>query len=347
MTVFLYYVVDFTSCLQCLSQNGSPVDWFIIYKLPEISKYKVPDIREGKGFYYMDVNNPTLVLSQMGMDDSNHAVYYTLQQIYKNQSTMAYVMYNDQPPNTDPSLNHGHTKGTFAFDKNGGFWLIHSTPEFPPMKKDGYNWRQSACTYGQTFICLSMDYGMMDRIGYVFMDTYPKIYDKLFPSMFASDNPYLASIVNGPTQKHVTAPPWYNVTQIVTKGNNQFISYEKFTDFHEDLYDGLLSGKLRQDLLVETWRVHGTTHGDLPSNCTVQYKVYNINTLTFPDKGISFSTAKDHSKWAVSKDQGDWLCIGDINRQSTQFKRGGGQMCFQNHKAWSSFRDLVSETEPC
>ena len=306
-----------------------------------------PIIHEGQGFYYMDEKTPTLALSNKGMNDSNHAVYNTLEQIYKSQSTMAYIMYNDQPPDKDPSLKHGHTKGTVAFDQKGGFWLVHSTPEFPPIKSDGYFWRKSACTFGQTFLCMSMDYSIMDRIGTVFMYTYPKIYDKSFPSVFTEDNPILASLVLSSKQKHVTEPPWYNVTQIITKGGKKFFSFEKFTDFHRDLYDGLLSGQLKEDLLVETWRVHGASHGDLPSNCSIPYKVYNIDTMKFPDQGIQFNTSKDHSKWAVSDSKGDWLCIGDINRQMTQFKRGGGQVCFQNHQAWTSFRNLATVTEPC
>lgn len=340
-------LIEICYCLQCLSKNGSPVDWFAVYKLPELRHAETPVLHEGRGFYYMDQNNPSLVLSDKGMDDTGHAVYNTLQQIYDNKTTIAYIMYNDQAPKKRTSLNHGHSKGTVAFDKTGGFWMVHSTPEFPPMKSDGYSWPKSACTFGQTFLCISMNYNMMDRIGSVFMYTYPKIYDTSLPSVFSADNPVLSNMILGPKQHHVMDPPWYNVTQIISKGNNKFMSYEKFTDFHRDLYDGLLSTALQEDLLVETWREHGYTQNDLPSNCSIQYKVYNIETMIFPDKGIAFKTSKDHSKWAVSKNGGDWLCIGDINRQMTQFKRGGTQVCFQNHQAWTSFRNLVNQTEPC
>ena len=36
-----------------------------------------------------------------------------------------------------------------------------------------------------------------------------------------------------------------------------------------------------------------------------------------------------------------------LSLQTTQFKRGGGQICFQNHQAWTSFRNIVATTEDC
>lgn len=58
---------------------------FAIYKLPELRHGKTPVLHEGRGFYYMDQNNPSLVLSEKGMDETGHAVYNTLQQIYDNK----------------------------------------------------------------------------------------------------------------------------------------------------------------------------------------------------------------------------------------------------------------------
>ena len=142
----------------------------------------------------------------------------------------------------------------------------------------------------------------------------------------------------------MTKPPWYTVTKLETRNDDVFFSFAKYTNFERDLYDGWMSSYLKEDLLVQSWIKSSKS---LPSNCTIPYKVYNINNIQIPGTSITFPTSKDHSKWAVSKNGGNWLCIGDINRQKPQFHRGGGQVCFQNEQAWNSFKTLVKDFEAC
>jgi deoxyribonuclease-2 len=75
---------------------------------------------------------------------------------------------------------------------------------------------------------------------------------------------------------------------------------------------------------AETW-TNGV--GTVNSVCTCPTSVYNINTLKTPY--ISFKNSNDHSKWTVGMDKSTprYLCIGDINRQASQFTRGGGTIC--------------------
>lgn len=41
-------------------------------------------------------------------------------------------------------------------------------------------------------------------------------------------------------------------------------------------------------------------------------------------------------------------CVGDINRQEEQFKRGGGTVCFMdNENVWNQYSKLVAQVEPC
>ncbi|XP_071154082.1 deoxyribonuclease-2-alpha-like isoform X2 [Mytilus edulis] len=293
----------------------------------------------------MDENTPYWKLSDKGMTDTNHAVYNTLQQIYNSKNdSIFYMMYNDEPPHTRGSLTHGHTKGAVGFDKTDGFWLVHSTPKFPYPKSEGYTFPHNGDVYGQTFLCVSMNYDLLDILGSVFLYSYPTVYDYQIPNSYFQENPNMVSILTG-RQNRVKQEPWFDETLLLSKGRHNFRSFAKSAEFHKDLYDGWLSSRLKYELLVETWQ---NGRGDIGSNCTVGYKVFNIQEITFKDtESVQFSTHKDHSKWAVSRPGGNWVCIGDINRQDTQFKRGGGQVCFQNSHVWTAFVNLVTDYDTC
>ena len=45
---------------------------------------------------------------------------------------------------------------------------------------------------------------------------------------------------------------------------------------------------------------------------------------------VTWTEGDDHAKWAVMLDGSSNLCVGDINRMTTQRKRGGGAVCFSN-----------------
>ncbi len=63
---------------------------------------------------------------------------------------------------------------------------------------------------------------------------------------------------------------------------------------------------------------------------------------------ISWKETKDHSKWAVTTNSNPGIfCIGDINRQFSQEKRGGGTLCGQNSGIWSSFNSIISSESSC
>lgn len=92
---------------------------------------------------------------------------------------------------------------------------------------------------------------------------------------------------------------------------------------------------------VETW-LNGPR--DYAPSCKA--KTFVTNNRAIAPGGIPWSSANDHSKWAVS-DQPATVCIGDINRQASQAKRGGGTMCIENKTIWKFFRDAVQKPECC
>ena len=48
---------------------------------------------------------------------------------------------------------------------------------------------------------------------------------------------------------------------------------------------------------------------------------------------------KDHAKWGVSQSDA-WVCVADINRQTSQEKRGGGTIAFRDETLWDALRQV-------
>lgn len=116
------------------------------------------------------------------------------------------------------------------------------------------------------------------------------------------------------------------------------------TLYPTDIYVAWVAQELKTDLLAESWQHSGQK---LPSNCSLQYHVYNINLIGTP-LNSTFHSIEDHSKWSVSKKNEDqWTCIGDLNRAVEQAWRSGGFMCTKNEHIYNAFRNLVIQYESC
>lgn len=75
---------------------------------------------------------------------------------YFLKQNAAYIMYNDEFPNGTKSMTRGHTKGVVVMTSQGGFWLVHSVPKYPPTPPDGYSYPHSGHHYGQSMLCISL-----------------------------------------------------------------------------------------------------------------------------------------------------------------------------------------------
>lgn len=114
-----------------------------------------------------------------------------------------------------------------------------------------------------------------------------------------------------------------------------------------DLYHSWVAPTLQSDLLVQFW-IRST--GVLPSDCSEGWKVLDI-TLLNPGQVFTYKTSQDHSKWAVSPTAagqgGGWVCVGDINRNEAEEKRGGGTVCLQDPVVWKAYRTAALDCESC
>nr|XP_022326005.1 deoxyribonuclease-2-alpha-like isoform X2 [Crassostrea virginica] len=147
----------------------------------------------------------------------------------------------------------------------------------------------------------------------------------------------------GPVFEHLTNMGQMSVNKTMTVefisvGGQAFREYAKSAEFGKDLYDSLVAVELQDDLAVETW------HPGCHSTCG-QQKVLNVQKVEFANE-YWFPSSVDHAKWAVTEKK-EWTCIGDINRTKSQFKRGGGTMCFHHAKVANQFRSIIKTKEKC
>src|SRR5580698_6011934 len=149
--------------LSALDENGKPVDWWFAYKVAGNSTTTDATKVSGTEYVYFDANTPKdgkLTLSPHHVDKDG-ALPNTLNQLYgeEGMSTqhLGWFFYNDENPITGKTNDsRGHTKGVLAFDlgTNTAFWLIQSTPKFPPRSR--YSFPPSGMPNAQTLLCVTL-----------------------------------------------------------------------------------------------------------------------------------------------------------------------------------------------
>ncbi|XP_063787266.1 deoxyribonuclease-2-alpha isoform X2 [Pseudophryne corroboree] len=329
-----------SAAISCYGDQGKPVDWFIVYKLPQQDRSPVGGMR----YMYQDGSSGGWLPGTSLMNCTDSAVGRTLAQLYKSSKSqdVAYVLYNDQPPkNLTSSEVRGHTKGVVLLDKETGFWLVHSTPRFPAASSLQYGWPSNAFHNGQSFICVTYPYSQFTDIGKQLLYNTITPYDSSIPNSFSGD---LRDLKSAAMRKEVTAPPWNRQVTLTSAGGKQFTSFAKHARFGDDLYSGWVSEVLKSDLCVQFWL---NSRGILSSNCSLPHHTYNIQKISFRS-AVTFSSHVDHSKWCVTwSDTAGWACVGDMNRDMEEEQRGGGTVCSSDPIIWKSFHTLVSNYSKC
>lgn len=181
-------------------------------------------------------------------------------------------------------------------DEDGGFWLIHSVPNFPSKPEDGsYIYPLTGSLYGQSFLCISLNSDNLNNIGKT--DCHYKIrgnpcksfisstgkqllynelnmYAKNMPSVLSDKFPHLTDVINGKT---VDQPPWFNVLNITSRQGTDFTTFAKTKNFGRDLYRDWVTPTLGSSFFVETWP-NGV--GRLPSSCGTPFRYHSqLNVL--------------------------------------------------------------------
>lgn len=339
------------SSVSCYDDEGNAVDWFYIYKFP---KHDEPP-PEGEKYLLLREGSEGWTDGSGLVGDATGALGRSMGPLYQNEE-MGYILYNDQPPELHRLENTnrgGHTKGVVLFDSKQGFWLVHSTPHFPPPKSEGrFSYPSTGIHNGQNFICVTYPLERFETIGEQLEINQPHIYDCDIPESLAPSVPTMAKLCKH-SQNSSAVHAAYTTTNrsisLSSVAGTEFISFAKGSSFDSDLYHSWVAPALQSDLLVQFWR---RSTGILPSDCASNWKVLNIDLLS-PGDRVSYKSTEDHSKWAVSIGGGGgvrgagWVCVGDINRNMAEEKRGGGTVCKQDAVVWKAYRTAAIKCESC
>lgn len=237
--------------------------------------------------------------------------------IYKDQVWDNWIIYNDEHKLISEAIiqhHRGHCKGILAWNNEYISWLCHSVPKFPnTFTATAFNEEinQRELIYGQSFQYIQIPYE----------------HDKLImisQQLMTMEAPIYIE------KDHINFPIKKSITTNTIKLTESISHIAKSPNFHIDIYSECIANRYTYNWKIETW-IRGHQIEKQHSN------VYDVKNLQY--KNFSYLQTQDHSKWAVSDD--DYYFIGDLNRMTSQFKRGGGGFICKNKAIVNLLQELI------
>jgi deoxyribonuclease-2 len=351
-----------------------------IFKTSENGNYRVA-LKNPHGFHYIYYDNDNKkFISGVNVQTWLSELY--IGHTVSNQYPWTHwILYNDEPPliydksNSTfikPKTTAGHCKGILAWNEYEMSWLIHSVPCFPdffrPDASGGIErvfseMRHSEEIYGQSFGYFYLSWEKEGKeVGEKRMTELLAHIRVMEPCIYMSKGFWDTSYSEG-WAKGTTSPPsspsryqphypfrHTDIAQENVAGLHRWIGvpdswehYAKSPHWEEEFYEELAMQK--GGCRVESWiRGQRVENSDLVTNNEC---VYSLKPAKRGKMEVwKFMESQDHSKWAVSVEDGSqrmvrdvpsslideldteterpWVMIGDLNRMHSQKKRGGG-----------------------
>ena len=207
----------------------------------------------------------------------------------------------------------GHCKGILAWNATHVSWLVHSVPNFP-REFTGSTIspiEPSEHIYGQSFFHVTRQADeafVKQAIAHIYL---------MNAHVFMKHN---VPEVEQPKNAISTLSFSEEITHIAKSPKMEIDIYSEYLTIYAT------------DWYVETWkRGHAIT---TPST------IKDVSHLSI--FGVKYKESQDHSKWATS-DQYYW--IGDLNRMTSQYKRGGGGFVVKNQGTANALKSIIVATE--
>ena len=178
---------------------------------------------------------------------------------------------------------------------------------------------------------------------------HPWVYYDGFSAAHKKELPTVADIISKTQHNKQGAT---SVVKFHAEGDSktEFTHLSKNNKWASDLWSELVAPTLKEDLIVESW-IRGSAVGDF---CDGDYDVVDVVELqVFPPEGeegtgYSYLESSDHSKWAIGKSKTKKIvCMGDINRMTSQRKRGGGAICWKSAAIWNRLSYAILNQDKC
>jgi deoxyribonuclease-2 len=344
--------------LSAMDDNGHPVDWWFMYKVAGKGKKTDGSKPTGTEYVYFDAHTPgtgKLVLSPDLVNNTNKgALSNTLNQLYGSagNNSLGWFFYNDENPITGQVVGaRGHTKGVLAFDlgDKSAFWLVQSTPKFPPQKT--YSFPNTGMPNAQTLLCIALKDADTARTiaNQMYYAQQPNVYlasniPTGLPAKPAPDSPTgiptkdedrRAQLIQNKVANITTAV--HGIVPFKSKAGVDFTAMAKNKIWGLDFYNDLVGPTLHENVEVETWEHDPTPQ---PEDSDKIHHVVDMKAVDLTKIGIPFEWPEpdDHAKLCISdlKEAVHYVCVGDINFTLAQRKRGGGTVAFKCEPLWKS-----------
>jgi len=254
-----------------------------------------------------------------------------LKNIYKSQTFTNWVIYNDQMKKHNKKHHNsngyhhgqGHAKGLVAWNDVKISWLCHSVPEFPAVfngeNGDISEIEYSELMYGQSFQYVEIPYhvdklsDIMNQLSIMDVSIVEEKNHVTFPKR---KNNSINTIVLSDTITHIAKSPKHQI----------------------DIYSQSIVIQYPHLWKVETWIRGHVIESDIPISLR---RVRDVKKIKYKD--VCYRESQDHSKWAVS--DSTFYCVGDLNRMTSQYNKGGGGFIIDNKEISHAFREIICEDE--
>lgn len=228
-------------------------------------------------------------------------------------------------------------------------------PGFPTPAEDPLKYPASGYKFAQTFVCLNFDANVEgSKVTRHLSNMFALIYNSHVTPKLRRMIPEMGELKLENERSGLNKKGRVDSLDqaITTRGGKQFELFSKSAGLAGDMYSAWLAEQLDSSLYVETWRngIGTPLQSDCPED---KHQVNNIKLMKLvpADSGkamFSWPYLMDHSKWAITDTQEEGVvCLADINRMASQFKRGGGAICVRDPEVWNVFSGTIKEVEPC